>query len=103
MVHVFASRLKWLRWVHVEPVPNEQVEAQVRSLFTAFASFGGVPLVAVFDDPKTVVISRQGGQIPWNSPSALVALDYRFGPESWTPRRGQEKGRVENLVGVVKT
>ena len=102
LLHFFASRLKWSRWVHVELVPNEQVEALARSLLAAFASFGGVPLVAVFDNPKTVVISRQGGQIQWNSTFAQVFLDYRFGPELCTPRRGQEKGSVENLVGFVK-
>ena len=102
VLHFFASRLKWSRWVHVELVPNEQVEPLARALLHAFASFGGVPLTCVFDNPKTVVISRQGGQIHWNSTFAQVALDYRFGPELCTPRRGQEKGSVENLVGFVK-
>ncbi len=102
LLHFFASRLKWSRWVHVELVPNEQVEALVRALLTAFDSFGGVPLACVFDNPKTVVISRQGGAIQWNDTFAQVALDYRFGPELCTPRRGQEKGSVENLVGFAK-
>ncbi len=102
LLHFFASRLKWSRWVYVELVPNEQVEALVRALLAAFDSFGGVPLACVFDNPKTVVISRQGGAIQWNDTFAQVALDYRFGPELCTPRRGQEKGSVENLVGFVK-
>jgi transposase len=102
ILHFFASRLKWSRWVYVELVPNEQVEALVRALLAAFDSFGGVPLACVFDNPKTVVISRQGGAIQWNDTFAQAALDYRFGPELCTPRRGQEKGSVENLVGFVK-
>ncbi|MGI0067411.1 MAG: IS21 family transposase [Thermoplasmata archaeon] len=102
IVHFFASRLKWSRWVYVEPVPNEQVEALVRALLAAFQSFGGVPLVCVFDNPKTVVIARQGDRIQWNETFAPVALDYRFAPELCTPRRGNEKGAVENLVGFVK-
>ena len=102
ILHFFAARLKWSRWVHVEIVPNEQVEALVRALLNAFASFGGVPLVGVFDNPKTVVIARQGGQIQWNATFAQVALDYRFAPELCTPRRGNQKGSVENLVGFVK-
>jgi hypothetical protein len=40
--------------VHVEIVPDEQVESLVRSLLNAFVAFGGVPLVGVFDNPKTV-------------------------------------------------
>jgi transposase len=102
ILHFFASRLKWSRWVHVELVADEQVESLVRSLLNAFHSFGGVPLVGVFDNPKTVVISRQGGTIQWNATFAQVALDYRFAPELCTPRRGNQKGSVENLVGYVK-
>jgi transposase len=102
LLHFFANRLKWSRWVHVELVPDGQVESLVRSLLNAFASFGGVPLVGVFDNPKTVVISRSGGIIQWNSTFSQAALDYRFAPELCTPRRGQEKGAVETLVGFVK-
>ena len=102
IVHFFASRLKWSRWVYVELVPNEKVEALVRALLHAFETFGGVPLACVFDNPKTVVVGRHDGQIQWNETFAQVALDYRFVPELCTPRRGQEKGAVENLVGFVK-
>lgn len=102
ILHFFAARLKWSRWVHVEIVPNEQVESLVRALLSAFDSFGGVPLSCVFDNPKTVVLSRQGGEIHWNPTFSQVALDYRFGPELCSPRSGWQKGSVENLVGFVK-
>jgi transposase len=102
ILHFFAARLKWSRWVYVELVENEQVESLVRALLSAFESFGGVPLSCVFDNPKTVVLSRQGGVIHWNPTFSQVALDYRFGPELCTPRSGWEKGSVENLVGFVK-
>ncbi|EQD53772.1 transposase, partial [mine drainage metagenome] len=51
ILHFFAARLKWSRWVHVELVENEQVESLVRALLAAFDSFGGVPLSCVFDNP----------------------------------------------------
>jgi transposase len=101
-VHFFVSRLKYSRWVDVRVVENEGVESLVRSLLAGFESFGGVPLVAVFDNPKTVVLSREGGRIQWNDTFGQTALDYRFAPELCTPRRGQEKGSAENLVGFVK-
>ena len=101
-LHFFVSRLKYSRWVDVRVVENEGVESLVRSLLSGFASFGGVPLVAVFDNPKTVVLSREGGRIQWNDTFGQTALDYRFAPELCTPRRGQEKGSAENLVGFVK-
>ena len=101
-IHFFVSRLKYSRWVDVRVVENEGVESLVRSLLAGFESFGGVPLVAVFDNPKTVVIRRKDSRIQWNDTFGQAALDYRFAPELCTPRRGQEKGSVENLVGFVK-
>ena len=101
-IHFFASRLKYSRWVDVRLVEDERIEALVRSLIAGFASFGGIVLVAVFDNPKTVTLGREGGRILWNETFGQVALDYGFGVELCTPGRGQEKGSVENLVGFVK-
>jgi transposase len=101
-IRFFASRLKYSRWVDVRLVDDEGVESLVRSLLEAFRAFGGVVLVAVFDNPKTVVVSREGGRIQWNETFGQVALDYRFAPELCTPGRAQEKGSTENLVGFVK-
>src|SRR5262245_46256304 len=101
-VHFFASKLKYSRWSHVAIVPDEKIESLVRSLLSSFESFGGVPLVAVFDNPKTIVLGRVGERIEWNPTFGQVALDYRFAPELCAPRRANQKGAVENLVGWVK-
>lgn len=101
-VHFFASRLKWSRAMDVRLVPNEQEEALVRALLRGFEAFGGIPLVTVWDNPKTVVQARQGATIVWNAVFGQVALDYRFAPELCWPRAAQQKGAVEQLVGWVK-
>lgn len=101
-VHFFASRLKWSRFVHVTLVPDEREEPLIRGLLSAFEAFEGVPLVTVWDNPKTVVVSRQGERIVWNPVFGQVALDYRFAPELCWPRAANQKGAVENLVGWVK-
>jgi transposase len=101
-VHFFASRLKWSRMAHVMLVPDEQEETLVRALLSAFEAFRGIPLVTVWDNPKTVVLSRKGDLIVWNPVFGQVALDYRFAPELCWPRSGNQKGAVENLVGWVK-
>jgi transposase len=54
-VHFFASRLKFSRWAEVTLVENERVETIVRCLARDFAAFGGLPLMAVFDRPRTIV------------------------------------------------
>lgn len=101
-IHFFASRLKYSRWTHVVPVPDEKVEPLIRALLAAFESFGGVPLRAVFDNPKTIVLNRDKGHIEWNPTFAHVPVDYGFGVELCWPRRANQKGSVENLVGWVK-
>lgn len=101
-IRFFASRLKWSRFAHVTLVPDEREEALIRALLVAFEAFGGGPLVTVWDNPKTVVLSRKGDLIVWNAILGQVALDYRFAPELCWPRSGQQKGTVENLVGWVK-
>lgn len=101
-VHFFASRLKYSRWTHVVTVPDEKVETLIRALLRAFESFGGVPLRAVFDNPKTIVTGRPAGRVEWNSTFAHVPVDYGFGVELCWPRRANQKGSVENLVGWVK-
>src|SRR5258705_436788 len=67
-VHFFASRLKYSRWVQVSLVDNEQVEALVRAMVEHFAAWGGLPLLAVFDRPKTIALSwaKYGTVTEWN-------------------------------------
>jgi transposase len=103
-VHFFASRLKYSRWVEVALVPNERVETLVRALVEHLAAFGGIPLVTVFDRPKTIALKwgRDGIVTEWNPTFAGVALDLGIGVEVCWPYRPQEKGSVENLVGWVK-
>lgn len=103
-VHFFASRLKYSRWVQVSLVPDEQVETLVRALVDHFAAWGGVPLLAVFDRPKTIALgwSKDGRVTEWNPTFAGVALDLALGVELCWPSSPEQKGAVENLVGWVK-
>ncbi|HTP27186.1 MAG TPA: helix-turn-helix domain-containing protein, partial [Anaeromyxobacteraceae bacterium] len=100
-VHFFASRLKYSRWVEVTIVANERVETLLRTLVDHFAAFGGIPLLAVFDRPKTVALhwAKDGTVTEWNPTFAAVTLDLGLGVEVCWPRRGNQKGAVENLVG----
>ena len=103
-VHFFASRLKYSRWAQVSLVDDERVESLVRSLVDHFAAMGGIPLLAVFDRPKTVALAwrRDGVVTEWNPTFAGVALDLGLGIELCWPYSPRQKGAVENLVGWVK-
>ncbi len=103
-VHFFASRLKYSRWVEVSLVPNEQVETLARTLVDHFVALGGIPLLAVFDRPKTVALHwRKNGDVTeWNPTFAGVTLDLGLGIEVCWPNAPQQKGAIENVVGWVK-
>jgi transposase len=103
-IHFFASRLKYSRWVEVSIVPNEQVETLARTLVDHFTAMGGVPLMAVFDRPKTVALhwKKNGEVTEWNPIFIGVALDLALGIEVCWPHAPNQKGAIENLVGWVK-
>jgi transposase len=107
VVHFFASRLKYSRFVDVQITDNEQQETVVRCLLRAFSHFGGVPLMSVFDNMSSAVQSREVKtdgtvKVNWTQCLAQLAIDCGFIPLACWPYRPQQKGSVENLVGFVK-
>jgi len=104
-IHFFASRLKYSRWVRVSLVGDEAVESLVRTLAEHLASWGGRPLLCVFDRPKTIALKwRKNGEVTeWNPTFAYATLEMGVGVELCWPYRAQQKGSVENLVGFVKS
>ena len=103
-VHFFASRLKYSRYVAVTLVPDERVETLVRCLARDFVAFGGLPLMAVFDRPKSIVKKAGKGRAveEYNATFAQAIVDIGVGVEMCAPRSGNQKGSVERLVGWVK-
>lgn len=104
-VHFFASRLKYSRYAAVRLVHDERVETVVRSMARHFDEFGGLPLLAVFDRPRTIVKrSGRGREVEeWNSTFAQAVVDIGVGIEMCAPASGNQKGSVERLVGWVKS
>jgi len=104
-IHFFASRLKYSRFMRVSLVKDETVESLVRTLAEHLASWGGRPLLCVFDRPKTVALEwRKNGEVTeWNPVFAYATLEMGVGVELCWPYCAQQKGSVENLVGFVKS
>ena len=103
-IHFFASRLKFSRFAQVTLVPDQKTETLIRTLVRHFVGFGGVPLLAVFDRPRTIV--HKGGKgrdvASYNPTFAQAVLDIGVGIEMCAPRSGNQKGSVERIVGWVK-
>lgn len=104
-IHFFASRLKYSRFIRVSLVKDETVESLVRNLAEHLHSWGGAPLLCVFDRPKTVALKwRRNGEVTeWNPIFAYAMLELGVGVELCWPQQPQQKGAVENLVGFVKS
>ena len=102
-IRFFASRLKYSRIIRLRVVFNETTETICHSLVDAFEYFGGVPLISVFDNPKTIVSTREGTDITWQETFAQFCAEVGCVPHVTWPYRPQEKGAAENLVGFGKS
>lgn len=103
-IHFFASRLKFSRWAEVSVVPDQKAETLVRAAVDHFAVMGGIPLLAVFDRPRTIASKwrRDGTVTEWNPTFAAAMFELGLGVELCWPYSPEQKGAVENLVGWVK-
>ncbi len=98
----FASRLEYSRYVDVRLVRDRGIESLVRSLLAGFEAFGGVPLMAVFENPRTLTVAWDGSRIEWNEILGQVAVDYRFAPEMFVADGSHEKNLGGDLLDFVK-
>jgi hypothetical protein len=78
------------------------VESLVRTLAEHLASWGGRPLLCVFDRPKTIALQwRNNGEVTeWNPVFAYATLEMGVGVELCWPYRAQQKGsgRLRRLL-----
>src|SRR3954463_11737505 len=68
----------------------------------AFAAWGGVPRVVLYDNLKSAVLERQADATRSLPDLLAFAGHYRFEPRPVAPARGNEKGRVERAIGYVR-
>jgi transposase len=74
----------------------------VRGHVDAFAFFGGVPRVLLYDNLKSAVLERHGDVIRFNPRLLELAAHYRFEARPVAVARGNEKGRVERAIRYVR-
>ena len=71
----------------------------------AFEFFGGVPGKVMIDNCRTAVTRAAVGEQPavYNTQYLDFAGHYGFKPVACAPRKPNQKGRVENAVGYIRT
>lgn len=64
----------------------------------AFAAFGGVARVLLYDNLKSAVLERHADAIRFHPTLLAFAAHHRYEPRPVAPARGNEKGRVERAI-----
>lgn len=102
-IHLFCFELSASRVMFVRAYLDEKQESFLDGFVHAFSFVGGVPAEALCDNLKTAVIKILTGRdrLEQESFQALQA-HYVFKGEFCNVRSGNEKGRVESLVGNVR-
>jgi len=99
---LFVGRLKYSRHVHVEVVPDQTAETLVRGVVACLEAWRCVPLIWVFDNPKTVRVSKIGQPIVLHDYLRGLAAELNAAVMLCTPYQPQQKGSVERAVKWVK-
>lgn len=99
---VFVITLSWSRGIWAELVYDLGSASLRRSLVRAARYFGGVTRQWLFDNPKTVVIARDGGKVRFNLDLLELASHYHVEPRVCVPRKANQKGRVERTIRYLR-
>lgn len=98
----FVMVLSWSRWMYLRFTVDQRMGSFLAHHEGAFAEFGGVPRVLLYDNLKSAVIQRIGSAIVFNETLLAYAGHQPFEPRPCAPRRGNEKGRVERGIRDVR-
>jgi transposase len=106
--HYFCLDLPHSDGCFVKAYPAETAEAFCDGHVSGFAFFGGVPLSILYDNTRLAVakiIKSDGGRITGRTRSQMFAelqSHYLFDDRFGRPAKGNDKGKVEGLVGYCR-
>jgi transposase len=101
--HYFAMDLPHSDDCFVRAFPAETTEAFLEGHVRAFAWFGGVPTRILYDNTKIAVARILGdGQRERTRAFSELQSYYLFAEKFGRPAKGNDKGKVEGLVGYAR-
>jgi transposase len=101
----FVATLGYSRYAYVEFVTDKTLDTLKRCHVNAFEWFEGVPHRVLYDNMKTVILSRHtyGPGLHRFQPGFLdFAHHYGFLPQVCQPYRAKTKGKVERFIGFLR-
>ena len=98
----FVMVLSYSRRIFLRFFLDARIDSFLRGHVEAFAAFGGLARVLLYDNLKSAVLERQGDAIRFNPELLTFAGHYRYEPRPVAVARGNEKGRVERAIRYVR-
>jgi len=98
----FVMVLSYSRRIFLRFSLNARMDCFLRGHVLAFAAFGGVPRVLLYDNLKSAVLERVGDAIRFHPDLLAFAAAHRYEPRPVAVARGNEKGRVERSIRYIR-
>jgi len=99
----FVMVLSYSRMLYLEFRLSQCLQDFIQCHINAFQFFGGVSKSILYDNVKTVVLSRLGSTIQMNPQFMAFAGVFLFRPVCCNPGRGNEKGKVESGIKYIRS
>lgn len=99
---MFVIVLSWSRAMWCELCFTMDAATVARSLVRAARHFDGVTRQWLFDNPKTIVVERAGDAVRFHPLLLSTTSALHVQPRLCTPRRANEKGKVERAIRFVR-
>ena len=103
-IHCLVMSFPYSNAGFVTSLPAENQECFLEGIKTLFNQAGFVPRKLRLDNLSAAVIKARSGtqETVFNEEFQLFANHYGFEPQACNPRKGNEKGHVENKVGYTR-
>ncbi len=101
-VYAFLMALCYSRMLYVEFTLSCRTEDFMRAHRRGLEFFHGTPQRCVYDNLRTVVLRRRGGEVTFNPPFLAFAGTYHFDPHACWPAQPHQKGLIERPAGYLK-
>jgi transposase len=101
-IHCFAMVMAYSRMIYVEFTRSEKFEEFIRCHENAFRFFGGTPKECWYDNLTSAVSDRMGSLVRFNTRFMAYLGHHCVRPHACNVARGNEKGRVEDLIKYIR-
>ena len=101
-LYCFSMILGFSRTIYIEFTTSQDIFTFLTCHQNAFLYFGGYTRIILYDNAKTIVLSRYQGNIEWNTNFMDFAGFYGFQPKLCRLYRAQTKGKVERPFAYIR-